>query len=226
MATRLGAITQSVPKSLIEVAGKPFIVHQLELLRERGISEIVLCLGHFGGQVQDLLGDGQQLGVNLYYSFDGPIQLGTGGALRQALPLLGEAFLVLYGDSYLECDYSAVVEAFRESRRLGLMTVFHNDGRWDASNVQFCDSRVVAYSKAHRTQHMHHTDYGLSVFDSKVLVDYPPSTPFDLCTVCEKLLLRSELAGLEVKQRFYEIGSRVGLDETRSYLVSKQRDAR
>src|SRR5574341_2143329 len=147
LGTRLSPLTERIPKSLVEVAGKPFVVHQLELLQQHGLRHVVLCVGYLGDQVRVSLGDGRQWGMNLQYVFDGPTLLGTGGALRRALPLLGESFLVMYGDSYLECDYGAVERAFLTSGKLGLMTVFQNDNLWDRSNVLFANSRIVRYDK-------------------------------------------------------------------------------
>ncbi len=101
MATRLRPITEKIPKLLVEVAGEPFFSPQLRLLRAAGLTRIVLCVGYLGQQIVDLYGDGAKWGVQIDYAFDGPKLLGTGGALIAALPKLGDAFYVLYGDSYL-----------------------------------------------------------------------------------------------------------------------------
>jgi NDP-sugar pyrophosphorylase family protein len=221
LATRLRPVTASIPKALVEVAGKPFVVHQLELLRARGVSRVVLCLGHLGEQVEAVVGDGRGFGLEVRCVFDGPALLGTGGALRRALPALGGKFLVLYGDSWLDCDYGAVARAFVESGRLGLMTVFRNEGRWDSSNVLFRDGRILRYSKAQKGPEMEHIDYGLGALDPAALAAYPQGAPLDLAAVYEDLLARGELAGLEVHERFYEIGSPAGLEETRAHLAAR-----
>ncbi|HEX2172601.1 MAG TPA: nucleotidyltransferase family protein [Dehalococcoidia bacterium] len=221
LATRLRPLTETIPKALVEVAGRPFAVHQIELLRRSGITDIVFCVGHLGDQVEAVLGDGSDWDVALRYSFDGPVLLGTGGALRRALPLLGEAFFVLYGDSYLECDYAAVERAFRAADPPGLMTVFRNEGRWDTSNVVFHDGRIHCYDKVARRPDMEHIDYGLGVLRAGVFDRYPPDRPLDLATVYQDLLARDELAGFEVTERFYEVGSPVGLAETQAYLARK-----
>src|SRR2546421_264993 len=165
LATRLRPVTEEIPKALIEVAGRPFLAHQLDLLQSAGIRKAVLCLGHRGEMIERKLGNGRQLGVELSYSFDGPELLGTGGAIRKALPLLNKKFLVLYGDSYLPIDYAAPVQAFLNSGKLGLMTVFRNEGRWDKSNVCFVDSVIRSYDKKQPTPEMHYIDYGLGVFE-------------------------------------------------------------
>jgi NDP-sugar pyrophosphorylase family protein len=221
LATRLGAVTAARPKSLLEVAGKPFAVHQLELLRRSGLREVVFCLGHLGEQVEAALGDGSAWGLRLRYSYDGPRLLGTGGALRRALPLLGEAFFVLYGDSYLDCDFAAVAGAFYAAGTLGLMTVFRNDGQWDRSNVHFAEGRIWRYDKGSSTKEMRHIDYGLGVLRAEAVTPYPPDEPFDLVTIYQDLLGQGQLAACEVTRRFYEVGSPEGLEETRRFLTGR-----
>jgi NDP-sugar pyrophosphorylase family protein len=135
LATRLAHLSRHIPKSLIEVAGRPFLHHQLIQLHDQGVHRVVLCLGHLGERVVDSVGDGSAFGLEVAYSFDGPDLQGTGGAIKRALPLLGSVFFVLYGDSYLECDYAAVQAAYQAAGKLALMTVFHNQGQWDTSNV-------------------------------------------------------------------------------------------
>jgi N-acetyl-alpha-D-muramate 1-phosphate uridylyltransferase len=218
MATRLRPLTNRIPKVLLDVAGKPFAVRQIELLRQHGFKEIVFCLGYLGEQVRASLGDGSHWGVKLNYVFDGADPLGTGGALRKALPWLGEAFVVLYGDSYLDCDYEAVVHAFEVSGKQGLMTVFRNAGQWDRSNVLFQQGNIRRYDKRLFSPDMQHIDYGLGVLRSSVLKAYPTDKSLDLAKVYQDLLTRNELAGFEVEQRFYEIGSPAGLEETRKYF--------
>src|SRR5262249_25583338 len=154
LATRLRPLTEKVPKVLLPVAGKPFLAHQLELLRRQGVTRVVLCLGYLGEMVQKDFVDGSEYGIQLEYSFDGPTLLGTGGALRQALPKLSERFFVLYGDSYLTVPFAPVAEQFEKSGRLGLMTVFLNEGLYDTSNVVFRDGRIVIYDKKARSPEM------------------------------------------------------------------------
>ena len=222
LATRLRPLTDKIPKSLVDVAGKPFIVHQMELLQRNGVTHLVLCLGYLGEQVQAELGDGSRWGMRVDYMFDGPELLGTGGALRRALPLLGEAFFVLYGDSYLDCDYAAVESAFRTSSKMGLMTVFHNTNLWDRSNVVFENGCIQYYDKKILVPDMEYIDYGLGILQASVLKRYPADHALDLATVYQDLLAQDQLAGYEVSQRFYEIGSPAGLQETREYISKKE----
>jgi NDP-sugar pyrophosphorylase family protein len=219
LATRLRPVTETIPKALVEVAGEPFLAHQLRMLRDRGIRRAVLCLGYRGEQVRDYAGSGDRFGVALDYSFDGPMLLGTAGAIRGALPLLPDRFFVLYGDSYLPCDYAAVEHAFERCARPGLMTVYPNHGRWDTSNVEFAGGRILAYDKAVRTPRMQHIDYGLGAFHRAVFEALPEYRPADLAAVYQDLLRRGELAACQVEERFYEAGSFEGIRELEEYLA-------
>jgi len=218
LATRMRPITETIPKALIEVAGRPFVCHQLDYLRHQGITKVVMCTGYLGEQIEAIVGDGREFGLDVKYSVDGPTLLGTGGALKRALPLLEDAFFVLYGDSYLPCDFRAVKEAFHRSGKSALMTVMRNENQWDKSNVIFRDGRIVLYSKRDPRPEMAHIDYGLGIVSSTVLNGYPDAKPFDLADVYQALSIADRLAGFEVRERFYEIGSLKGLQETESYL--------
>src|SRR5215471_16486546 len=211
LATRLRPVTETIPKALIEVAGEPFLAHQLRLLHQNGFERVVLLAGYLGAQIQDFAGGGSNVGLQVEYVFDGPKLLGTGGALRRALPILGDEFAVIYGDSYLRCDYAAAIAAFRESGRQGLMTVYRNEGLWDTSNVEFASGHILAYDKSNRTPAMHHIDYGLGAFHAAAFDEVPEGVPYDLATVYRQLLARGELAAWESPARFYEIGSVEGI---------------
>jgi NDP-sugar pyrophosphorylase family protein len=222
LATRLRPLTEKVPKVLLPIAGRPFLAHQLELLRRQGIRRVVLCVGYLGELVAREFGDGRQYGMELDYSFDGPTLLGTGGALRKALPRLGEKFFVLYGDSYLPARFDLVAEAFERSGKPGLMTVYRNEGRYDTSNVIFGDGRIILYDKKARLPEMRHIDYGLSLFRASVFAEWPAPGPFDLAEVMRHLVAQGELAGFEVTERFYEIGSPAGLAELEGLLSARK----
>jgi NDP-sugar pyrophosphorylase family protein len=221
LATRLRPVTEKIPKSLVPVAGKPFLAHQLELLHARGIRRAVLCIGYLGEMIQREFGDGRVFGIRLDYSFDGPKLLGTGGAIKRALPLLGDEFFVLYGDSYLPVAYRPIAEFFRHSGKLGLMTVYRNEGRYDTSNVVFHDGEIAVYDKKNRLPEMRHIDYGLSLFKASVFESYSADQAFDLAEVMGKLVREKQLAGYEIRERFYEIGSPAGLAELELLLQSK-----
>jgi NDP-sugar pyrophosphorylase family protein len=203
---------------MVTVAGEPFIVHQLRLLAREGVNDVVICSGHLGEQIMEFVGDGTDYGCRVRFSPDGENPLGTGGALRRALPLLRDHFMVMYGDSYLDTNFWRVGEAFQSSGLPALMTIFRNEGRFDVSNVEFADGRIVRYDKVNRTPAMQFIDYGLSVVKANVLEEQPPNVAFDLADLYCGLADRQMLAGYEVHERFYEIGSPEGLAETDAHL--------
>ena len=202
LATRLGPMTLTVPKSLVEAAGEPFIAHQLRLLTSQGIGDIVVCAGHLGEQITEYVGDGTGFGCRVRYSFDGDRQLGTGGALQKAMPLLGDRFFVMYGDSYLPTRFAPVLSAFERTELPAQMTVFRNAGRWDTSNVEFGDGIIRRYDKVDRTPAMLHIDYGLGIMAADAFAVRPADEAFDLADFYRDLARRGRLAGLEVAERF------------------------
>jgi N-acetyl-alpha-D-muramate 1-phosphate uridylyltransferase len=218
LATRLRPITEKIPKALVDVAGEPFVFRQLRYLHEQGIQRVVMCVGYLGEMVQDAVREGSQFGIDVAYSNDGDVLLGTGGALKRALPLLGEHFFVLYGDSFLPVDFAPIETAFMDSGKKALMTVLKNGDRWDKSNVLFRDGNLVEYNKRNPRPEMEFIDYGLGALASSALDAYPAGEPFDLADVYHRLSLEQQLAGYQVYQRFYEIGSHTGLKEAESFF--------
>jgi NDP-sugar pyrophosphorylase family protein len=216
LGTRLGERVRDTPKPLLQVAGRPFLVHQLALLADHGVREVVLCVGYRAEQIASSIGP-ERFGVRVRYSYDGPELEGTLGAVRRALPLLGERFLVLYGDTYLRIAYEAVDAAWRASGLPAVMTVLRNEGRWDTSNVDYRDGRVVRYDKRTPTADMPWIDYGLGGLESRAL-DAVGTEERDLAALYARLAARGELFGFEATQRFYEIGTPETLAETDAFL--------
>lgn len=220
LATRLRNVTSGkLPKALIELHGQPFLAYQLRWLHSQGVELAVLCVGHMGGMIEARIGDGSHYGLRLLYSYDGETLLGTGGAIRKALPLLGPQFAVMYGDSYLACSIPDVEQAFAVSGKDALMTVFRNEGKWNPSNVLFRADGTVRYDKRSPSPDMAHIDYGLSVLRSSAFAKFSAGPAFDLADLLSSLSLEGRLGALEVHERFYEIGSPEGLDELRIHLA-------
>jgi NDP-sugar pyrophosphorylase family protein len=222
-ATRLRPVTETIPKSMLEVAGRPFIAHQLELIRNNGIEKVLICASFLGEQIEDYAGDGSKFGLSVEYSFDGDELLGTGGAIKNALKKLDEQFFVMYGDSYLITDFKDINEYFFAQNKPALMTVYRNEGKWDNSNVQFENGVLLKYDKVNRTSDMRHIDYGLGILSKTAFESFSDKRVFDLSEVYVKLLANGQLAGYEVNERFYEIGSFAGLEETDAYLTNKNK---
>jgi NDP-sugar pyrophosphorylase family protein len=200
---------------LLPVAGRPFVEHQLGLLKAHGARRIVLSVGYLGKQVEAAIGDGSHFGVEISYAHDGPEPAGTAGAVRRALPLLGYEFLVLYGDTYLRIDYADVARAFRASGLPALMTVLHNRDELAPSNAVYADRRVLAYNKASPPAGAEWIDYGLLAFHRTALEAEGPS---DLADLTRDLAAAGRLAGYPATERFYEIGTPQALAETERSL--------
>lgn len=220
MATRLRPITETIPKAMVEVAGRPFIDHQLDLLHRNGIRRVVMCLGYRGQQLEQHVGDGAARGMEIRYAYDGDKLMGTGGAIRRALPLLGDVFWVMYGDSYMDIDYAAVLDHFGRSGADALMTVLRNGNRWDTSNVVFRDGKLLRYDKKNRTPDMDYIDYGVALLRRGAAGRIPTDRPFDLAELYTSLVAGGRMVGYEVTNRFYEIGTPAALEEAARYLAS------
>ena len=213
LGTRLGKKALNKAKVLIDVAGKPFISRQLNYLSDQGIKDIVICVGHLGNQIKNYIGNGSKYNLNVSYSDDSDRLLGTGGSIKKACQILGEHFFILYGDSFLPVNFSLVEKAYFQEKKPALMTVLKNKGRWDKSNAYFKD-KCVKYNKKKPQKNMDYIDYGLNIVRNSIFSDFPSNEVFDLADVFENLSNKSLLAGFEIYDRFYEIGSINGLNDT------------
>ncbi|MFZ5781008.1 MAG: sugar phosphate nucleotidyltransferase [Pseudomonadota bacterium] len=224
LGTRLHPITRQIPKALVPIRGRPFAAYQLAWLARQGISDVVYCIGHKGAQIVDFVGDGSAWGLHVSYVDEGDDLKGTAGALRLALETtrLDEAFFVLYGDSYLPIAYPPVFSQYVRTGKPALMTVLRNENRWDRSNVVYAPPLVALYDKHcdEATQAgMTHIDYGLLVVSRGLVAErIPPGTVADLADVLGQLSRQGDLAGYEVIERFYEVGSPAGIDDFSRYI--------
>ena len=211
-------IAKELPKCLIEINGRPFVDWQLDLLVNHGYSEFVFCVSYKSNLVQEYLGDGSDRGINIQYSLDGETQLGTGGAILNALPKLGKVFGVTYGDSYLPINYRLVEQEFLKVNSNALMTVYRNENQFDVSNVEFLDGKLIDYQKGVINKNMNHIDYGMTFFRQEAFRPWIDQSTFDLSIVCHQLAKEGQLDGFEVFERFYEIGSVQGIEELSQHL--------
>ncbi|MDQ6841978.1 MAG: NTP transferase domain-containing protein [Actinomycetota bacterium] len=218
LGTRLGSKVRDTPKPLLEVAGEPFLHHQLRLLAAHGAREAVICVGYLGEQIERRIGS-ELFGVRIAYSYDGPAPLGTLGAVRKAAPLLGPEFLVLYGDTYLRVNYGAATRGWRRSGLPAMMTVLQNAGRWDVSNSAFDGELVTVYDKRSPSASLEWIDYGLGGFTAAAL-DAAGEEISDLAVLYSELAQRRQLFGFAATRRFYEIGTPEALEETGAFLAA------
>lgn len=219
LGTRLGPLTRDLPKSLVPVAGKPFIHYQLSLLRHHGVRHVVLCIGHLGQAIRETVGDGRAWGLEVAYSDEGERLLGTAGAVKRAAPLLHEVFFVKYGDSYLPIPYAQVWAAFERSGKPAMMVVYRNANAYDQSNVVLHDGMVQDYNKSNPAGKLY-IDAGVTVLRKEVLNLVPDDAPSSLEALFSQLVRARGLAAFETEQRFYEVGSVRGLEEFRDLVAA------
>lgn len=220
--TRLSSIEPHLPKPMVNVWGKPFLYYQVQLMRLSGFRNFVFCIGHKADIIKKFFGDGNKFGVDIKYSYDGHLLLGTGGAVRKALPLLKEDFLLMYGDSYMDIDYSELIYMYfkfkREQNKTGLMAVFRNRNKYDKSNVVFKDGRLLKYDKRNQSSHMEYIDYGISILNRSIVEEIPKIGVTDISEVYQRLVSKGWIAGYEVRNRFYEIGRPLSLREFKEFI--------
>jgi len=222
LATRLGPITDDIPKSMIRVENKPFLQYQIELLRENGLRNIVLCVGHLSHMIKNYFDDGKKFGVKIRYSDEGENLLGTGGALKKAEPLLEDEFFLMYGDSYLLFNYRAIESYYKKFQDFCILVVYKNQNLYDKSNVGVKDGLVAIYDKTKPDGNLIYIDAGLSILRKNILNRIPSDGMFLLEKLYQRIIAKREMLAYEVNQRFYEIGSLKGLKEFENLIKNEK----
>jgi NDP-sugar pyrophosphorylase family protein len=221
LATRLQSLKKKLPKALIKISGKPFIYHQLTYLRKEGIKKVIICIGYLGDRIKNYVGNGKKFDIEVLYSKDWPHLLGTGGAIKNALPLITDKFFILYGDTFLPINYKDIVKFHLKNKSKSVITIIKNKGMWDKSNINFKNNKIIEYNKFNNGLEMEYIDYGLSLLSKDIFNKYPPKKSFDLSVIFRQLIIQKKLLGFEVYKRFYEIGSIKGLRQTKKFLKKK-----
>jgi NDP-sugar pyrophosphorylase family protein len=223
LGTRLHTVSGTMlPKALVPVADRPFVDHKLEELRSRGVREVVFLIGHGGDQIRRHVGTGADFGLDVRYLDDGPRLLGTGGAIKAAVPSLGPRFWVTFGYSLLDVDVERAEKEFLSTPALGMMTVLHNVDRIEPSNVLVEDDCIVAYSKDPRPERAEHIDYGMLLFDAEAFESVSDVRPFDLIEVLTALIATRRLAAFVVTEPFHDIGTPETLLETERFIRARR----
>jgi NDP-sugar pyrophosphorylase family protein len=224
LATRLYPLTKKISKSMIKIEGRPFLEHQLDLLKKNKIKNILLCIGCKGEQIKKYFGNGKKFGVKIRYSREKKKLLGTGGALKKAEKLLEDNFLIMWGDSYLPLDFQKAIKFFKKFNKFGLMTVYKNCDKYEPSNVEVEGNLVKVYSKKRKTKKMKYIDYGVSIFKKEALKFIPKNKVYDLSKLNQLLVREKQLLAFPVRKRFYQVGTFEGIEEFRRYIKNKMMD--
>ena len=224
MATRLRPITRNIPKAMIIINGRPFLEHQIELLKKNGLKNFVFCVGYKWNLIKEYFGNGNRYNIEIKYSYDGKYLLGTAGAVRKAIKVLDEDFIILYGDTYLQIEYRSLIDYYYKNKSgySGLMSVYKNDNKLDKSNVIYKNGKIIKYDKFHYSPEMKYIDYGISILKKEVLKALPANKRIDLADVYAELTKKGLMLGYEVFNRFYEIGTQKSLKEFENFIVHKQ----
>lgn len=221
LATRLRPVTETLPKSLIPVHDVPFVLYQLDLFEKNGFTRVHFCLGYLGNMVEEVIKNSRFDDMDITFSYDGDVLLGTGGAVRKVIDQMTDNFFVTYGDSYLQVDYKAIELYFHENQKdryTGLMTVFKNEGKWDKSNVVYENGQLVMYSKKKVSPAMNYIDYGVGILGKNNFANYSEGITFDVASIYEELAEKNNLLGFQVYQRFFEVGSFSGINDISNHL--------
>jgi len=218
LATRLRPLTDKIPKSMVMIQGRPFLAYQLDFLKKSGATSVVLCIGYLAEQIESHFGDGRKFGMNISYSYEGKRLLGTAGALKKAEELLEDPFFTMYGDSYLSLDFADAMSYFKSRNKLALMSVYKNCDRYERSNTVVEGSLVKEFSKKEKNKDMVYIEYGANIFRKAALDLIPKGLPYSLDELFPELIRRKELLAYEARERFYQIGSREGLEEFKRYV--------
>ena len=221
LASRLGDLTRATPKSLVEVKGRPFIDWQLEQLKKQGIVEIILCVGHLQDQIISHVGDGKKYGLEISYSSDKDLQLGTGGALKGAMEQVSNDFIVTYGDSFLPTNFQKISEFYFANNRAPLVAVCKQQYSWEKPNVRWLNDRKIIYDKFDEKTSMDYIDYGISILNKNLLSEYTVNIPFDLANLFNELSVSGNLFGININDPYFEVGSVKGINSFNSFLEKR-----
>ena len=219
LGKRLRPLTETIPKPMVPVRGKPFLEYELLLLKSHGISDFILCVGYLEDRIEGYFGAGEKLGIRIQYSHDGPDLLGPAGALKRSEKLLDqEVFFVTYGDAYLRMDYRRAMECFLDSEKLGMMTVYENKNRYGKSDLVVEDGYVIRYDKKNLVEGMNWINFGVSILRKQALRFIPENKVCDEEEFYGKLIDQRELLAYPVAERFYEIGNPGSLREFEQFI--------
>lgn len=211
MGTRLRPVTYHIPKPMVPIHGKPFLWHQLMLLRENGFKDILLLVGYLGHVIEEYFRDGCDIGMKIRYSYeDAP--LGTAGAIKNADKVITGDFLLLNGDTFLPIDYVAMSAFFLRCGKIGLIAVSSDSSQINTYNMKITESAVVASYDKKNAVGMNCKDAGAGFYKRSVLelIDKYNASSFEE-DIYPRLISESGLAAYKTDTKIYDIGTQQGL---------------
>ena len=220
LGTRLGALAEGLPKPMVPVGGRPFLEHVVRQLAAQGFGEILLLVGHKAELIEGHFGDGSAFGLRVRYSREAE-PLGTGGALRLAMGMIPDRFLMLYGDLYRDFDYAAFCGRRKQALAVypyveGLTTIACANVGLDAEG-----RRVSRYAKGDPAAALSHVDAGFGVFLREVL-DLLPEGPSSFeARVYPALAESGKLEAERVDRAFFDIGNPADLAHARARFATR-----
>ena len=207
--TRLLPATDNMPKPMVMIGEKPFLEYLILMLKRNSLKKILLCVGYLGDRIEDYFGDGKRLGIEIKYSREKEL-LGTGGALKLASDLLDEEFLLLYGDSYLDIDYSSFIKSFENQEASGSIVIYDN-AMGDAgvkNNIAIEGNLIIEYDKSKDDPCLKYVEAGASIFRKRLLNLIEGNRFVSLENDIFPILIENkELTAYQSKLRFYDIGT-------------------
>lgn len=223
---RLRPITDTIPKPMVPINGRPFLEYLLELLKVNGIKEVVLLLGYMPEKITGHFGDGSEFGVRIKYSI-GTVEDETGTRIRNARDLLKEQFLLMYADNYWPMQLSKMVDFYKFRGVLASTTVYNNrDGLGEyglGNNIYIHDSgHVFLYDKTRKDPKLNGVDIGFFILDKKVL-DFMPNRDFSFeKEILPQLAKKRELIGYRTDHPYYPLTSVDLIPKMGKFLASKK----
>jgi len=229
--TRLRGVFGTTPKHLVPVNGQPFADFQVSRLIDFGFTRLTYAVGFGATEIVEYFQDRDYSGLEIDFVVDGPTPLGTGGAIRQIndLGLLDEVFAVTYGDTLLDLQPARMFALMETNPTAeGVLAVWKNKNFLGDSNASFDGKYVDHYDKSKTKEHkFEYIDYGLMVLRQNVVSEQiQAGVPTDLASVITDLASAKQLLGLEVFERFYEVGTLDAIRETEQHVLGLQLKSR
>lgn len=210
---RMGALTESCPKPLLEVAGKPLIEHHILALKSQGFSEFVINVAYLGQQIIDVLGTGQRWDVDIVYSDEGSDSLETGGGIYNALPLLGDGhFLVVNADVWIDYPFATLRDKVTKQMHLVLVPNPQHNLRGDFAllNAELLNDGDEKYTYS-----------GIGVYHPSIFND-TCSGKFPLAPVIRLAIQNQQATGEVYAETWVDVGTPERLTDVEALLKTNQ----